>query len=201
MPKIKIKRKSTAIDMTAMCDVAFLLLTFFMLTSKFKAQEAVTIDMPASRSEFPIPDKDLMVISVDKDGKAFFSVDNQNVRAELLDSMAAAYNVTFTPAQKKTFMFTENFGVDIRQLPQLMDATNEKKLQQFSQPGIPMDTVNNQLGDWILKARYINPKMRIAIKGDRLTDVPAVNRVIEILQERKTNRFNLITTLKTESNK
>lgn len=201
MPKIKIKRKSTAIDMTAMCDVAFLLLTFFMLTSKFKAQEAVTVDMPASRSELSIPDKDIMIISVDKDGKVFFGVDNQNVRAELLDSMSAAYGVTLTPAQKKTFIFTENFGVDIRQLPQLMDATNEKKLQQFPQAGIPMDTVNNQLGDWILKARYINPKMRIAIKGDRLTDVPAVNRVIEILQERKTNRFNLITTLKTESNK
>ena len=35
MPKVKIPRKSTAVDMTAMCDVAFLLLTFFMLTSNF----------------------------------------------------------------------------------------------------------------------------------------------------------------------
>ncbi|MEY4291989.1 MAG: hypothetical protein RIQ61_366, partial [Bacteroidota bacterium] len=33
MPKVKIPRKSTVVDMTAMCDVAFLLLTFFMLAT------------------------------------------------------------------------------------------------------------------------------------------------------------------------
>ena len=39
MPKHKPKRSAPSIDMTAMCDVAFLLLTFFMLTAKAKPQE------------------------------------------------------------------------------------------------------------------------------------------------------------------
>jgi biopolymer transport protein ExbD len=34
MGKAKVKRASTSIDMTAMCDVSFLLLTFFVLTAR-----------------------------------------------------------------------------------------------------------------------------------------------------------------------
>ncbi|WP_290090695.1 biopolymer transporter ExbD, partial [Duncaniella muris] len=39
MGKVKMKRKSTLIDMTAMSDVTVLLLTFFMLTSTFLQKE------------------------------------------------------------------------------------------------------------------------------------------------------------------
>ena len=67
MPKVKIPRKSTSVDMTAMCDVSFLLLTFFILTSKFKPTEPVVIDVPIARSEITIPS--VIKIAVDKDGK------------------------------------------------------------------------------------------------------------------------------------
>ncbi len=197
MPKVKIKRKSTLIDMTAMCDVAFLLLTFFMLTTKFKPEEVVSVDIPASRSELLTPDRDIMIISIEKGGKAFFSVDNQTLRGDLLDKMGEMYKVTFTADQRKNFQLTETFGVDVRQLPQLLTVATAEEKRNFAQTGVPMDTVNNQLGDWILEGRKLNPKMRIAIKGDRQSDMPAVQRVIEILQERKTNKFNLITSLKT----
>ena len=77
MPKVKIARKSVSLDMTAMCDVAFLLLTFFMLTTKFKPEEAVAVDIPASVSQIQIPDKNIMMISVREDGAIFFGVDDQ----------------------------------------------------------------------------------------------------------------------------
>ena len=46
MPKFKPHRQGVRIDMTPLVDVAFLLLTFFMLTTQFKPQEEVTIVLP-----------------------------------------------------------------------------------------------------------------------------------------------------------
>jgi len=96
MPKVKAARKSTWVDMTAMCDVAFLLLTFFMLTSNFTAKEPVTVNTPSSISEIKIPEVNIMKIMVDKDGKVFFGIDGQEKRIQLLEKIADAYKVTFT---------------------------------------------------------------------------------------------------------
>ena len=84
MPKVKIPRKSTLIDMTAMCDVAFLLLTFFMLTTQFKSDESVIVDTPSSISEIKLPDTDIINITITQDGKVFFSIDNKNFTREKL---------------------------------------------------------------------------------------------------------------------
>ena len=64
MPKVKMKKHNITMDMTAMCDVAFLLLTFFILTTKFKPNEPVQVEIPGSTAQIPIPDKDILMISV-----------------------------------------------------------------------------------------------------------------------------------------
>src|SRR6187549_3580381 len=79
MPKVKMARKSTNIDMTAMCDVAFLLLTFFMLATKFKKDEPVMVATPSSISQISIPDTSIMLITVDAKDRVFFSIDRKNV--------------------------------------------------------------------------------------------------------------------------
>ena len=78
MSRPKIARKSTFIDMTAMCDVAFLLLSFFMLATKFKPDEPVVVVTPSSISQVILPDADIMLITVDAKGRVFFSVDNKS---------------------------------------------------------------------------------------------------------------------------
>src|SRR3990172_8970183 len=103
MPKIKIKRKSTWIDMTAMCDVAFLLLTFFMLTSTFTQKEVISVSTPSSISEIKIPDINVMLVLVDPDGKVFFGIDGQDKRIELLKKMGEIYSIQFTDQELKTF--------------------------------------------------------------------------------------------------
>ena len=75
MSKVKVPRKSTSVDMTAMTDVAFLLLTFFMLATKFKPDEPVIVDTPSSISEIKLPESDIMLLTIDKDGRVFFGID------------------------------------------------------------------------------------------------------------------------------
>lgn len=192
MPKVKVPRKSTSIDMTAMTDVAFLLLTFFMLATKFKPDEPVQITTPSSISEIKLPESDVMLLTVDKEGRVLFGIDGQQNRASLLDKMSEKYKVNFTPAQKKEFSLTEQFGVSIKQLGQYLDMKpDERKKVKFT--GVPCDSLNNELGDWIWQARLVNNNIRVAIKGDGDAKYPAVKQVISTVQDKKVNRFNLIT--------
>ncbi len=75
MPKIKKKRLNVRIDMTPLVDVAFLLLTFFMMTTQFQPPEHVKIEVPSSHSAFKVPESDVLTIYVDKDGQIFMGVD------------------------------------------------------------------------------------------------------------------------------
>ncbi|MDE3056903.1 MAG: biopolymer transporter ExbD [Bacteroidota bacterium] len=83
MPKIKKRRVGVKLDMTPMVDVAFLLLTFFMLTTSFKPQEAVQIVLPDSHSAFKLPEIDVMTITVSKDGRVFLGLDSPILREKL----------------------------------------------------------------------------------------------------------------------
>ncbi|MGH7598780.1 MAG: ExbD/TolR family protein [bacterium] len=83
MPKIKKARVGIKLDMTPMVDVAFLLLTFFMLTTQFKPTEDVTVELPSSHSAFKLPESDVMMITISKDGRIFFGLDAQNLRLSL----------------------------------------------------------------------------------------------------------------------
>ncbi|AKD02511.1 biopolymer transporter ExbD [Pontibacter korlensis] len=192
MPKVKVKRKNPSLDMTPMVDLFFLLVTFFMLTATARPDEAVIVDTPSSASEIKIPDTNVITITVDKNSRVFFGVDGQQTKEALLDKMAGKYGIGFTEEEKRTFSLLSNFGVPISQLKSIL-AMESSERKEVNQPGIPIDSTHNELGDWVLQTRLTNPKVVIAIKGDQDADYPTVKRVIDILQDRKVNRFNLIT--------
>ncbi|MDZ4748589.1 MAG: biopolymer transporter ExbD [Saprospiraceae bacterium] len=197
MPKVKIPRKSTSVDMTAMCDVAFLLLTFFILTTKFRPQEAVQIDIPASTAQIPIPETDIMMFQISPDGRLFFGLDDQITRLKLLQRLSDHYEITFTPEQTAAFKLIETWGVDIRRLPEFLEMDPTARAA-FQQPGLNIDTTGgqSQVEDLILFSRQENNKLRIAIKGDKTTEYRHFDRLIQALQNRKVNKFNLITSAK-----
>ncbi|MGE5400633.1 MAG: ExbD/TolR family protein [Ignavibacteriales bacterium] len=200
MPKVKVPRKSTLIDMTAMCDVAFLLLTFFMLTTQFKSDDSIAVATPSSISEIKLPDTDIMNITVTKDGKVFFGIDNKNFsREKLLQKISEKYNIQFTPEEAKTFTLTSSIGLPINALKGWL-ALEELQRKEFKQPGIPVDSTNNELGVWIMQARLSNPGLRIAINGDGGCAYPTVKKVMGTLQEKNVNKFNLITNLEANPN-
>ena len=196
MPKVKIKRKSTAIDMTAMCDVAFLLLTFFMLNSNFTQKEPVAVSTPASISEIKIPDRNIISILVDAKGKVFFGADGQENRVKLLTKMGSVYNISFTPEELKEFSLVNKFGVPISGMKGYLSlGTKERDLSQYS-IGIPCDSLDNQFKNWVSAARGINPEYRIAIKADQATTYLVIKKLMSSLQDIKENKYNLLTSLK-----
>ncbi len=198
MPKVKVPRKSTSVDMTAMTDVAFLLLTFFMLATQFKPDEPVSVNAPSSVAEVPIPDVDIMTITISQDGRVFFSMEGQQYKEELIKKMSALKQVPMTADEIKSFSLMSSFGVPFSQLRSLLAQKPEDRAK-FNQSGIPCDSLNNELGDWIWQSRLANNKVRVAIKGDQDANFPIVKRVIATLQEKKVNRFNFITNMSTET--
>lgn len=194
MPKVKIPRKSTTIDMTAMCDVAFLLLTFFILTTKFRPQEAVAIDIPSSTAQIPIPDRDIMMFHIAPDGRIFFGLDDQITRMELLDKLSSEYQLALSAEQRDAFRTLELWGMDIRNLPEYLDMEPNERAH-VQQPGLVIDTTGgqHQVEDLILFSRQANNNLRIAIKADKTTEYRSFDKLIQALQNRKVNKFNLIT--------
>ena len=112
MAKVKMSKKMTSIDMTAMCDVAFLLLTFFILTATAKQAEPLPVDTPASTVQTKLPDSNLATITIGK-GKVFFGVTGRDVRKRTLELMGNKYGVKFSEGESDQFALIESFGVPI----------------------------------------------------------------------------------------
>jgi biopolymer transport protein ExbD len=192
MPKVKLPRKNISLDMTAMCDMAFLLLTFFILTTKFKPQEPVAVDIPSSTAQKVLPADSLMIISIDKEGNVFFGIDNQHQRFELIKLANETLNLQLTEPEMQKFSVLETFGVPLSDLKKQLDLDGKELLKQS---GIPADSMKNELVTWISMAKHINPKLRIAIKGDRLAEYKEAKKVIGSLQDLNLNRMSFITNL------
>lgn len=214
MPKIKPAAHAPSIDMTPMVDLAFLLVTFFMLTASFRMAEPVIVDPPASHSDKMLPENTVMV-TVDNIGRAFFGVGNAEAKINTLAKMSEMHKVTFTPDQIKKFGGLSSFGVDIKDLPKYLDATETERQKFQPQKGVPLDSMNNQLKEWIqisateLNAIYMREKdkaaernqefkgekPRYAIKADGKAKYIYIKDVFKVFTDMKIYTFNLITSL------
>ena len=202
MPKVKVPRKSTTIDMTAMCDVASLLLTFFILTATARQPEPRPVDTPSSTVKIKVPPTDIATLTIGE-GKVFFGVAGQPIRIRLLERMGERYHIQFTDEEKKRFSLMESFGAPIGSIKQLIHMSGDERNKPGVQPGIPADSVGttaSELHEWIINARYAtkeidNKELRLTIKGDADQEYPTVKKVIDILQKQEVNKFSLITSL------
>jgi len=187
--------------MTPMVDLFTLLLTFFILTATFRPQEAAPVDTPFSVSEKPMMDANVMTVIISKDNRVFFNVDNGpdtilKFRPKILTEMGKRYNIEFTPDELRKFEKSgTSFGVSIQDMKAFLAAKNSDERIALEK-GVPIDSADNQLALWILFARQVNPSVQTMIKGDADSDFPIIRKVLDILQDKNVNRFNLITNLR-----
>jgi len=194
MSKVKTKRHSISLDMTAMCDMAFLLLTFFILTAKMKVPEPAQFDVPSSVSTQKYEEKNLIRISISNDGRIFLTVPDQSLRREMIDAYSNTFKINLTDKQKEAFELTETFGMQKTDLISYLAQPVEIR-KKFPQAGIPADSSNNELEEWVATAKAVSPDLTIAIKGDKDANYEKFGEVIATLKKRRIYGFSLVTTL------
>lgn len=198
MARVKPKRHPVVVDMTAMCDVAWLLLTFFILTTQFKKPDVEQIKPPSSISEKLLPDSSLMTVDATPDGKFYFTpVDNGRERITLLENMGEKYGLSFNDQEKSTFTKVQAVGVPMTQMKSFLNMKDDERKAYKSPTGIPMDSTRRELVDWIEQSMKINGEYKLAIKGDVDTKFPRVKYLFEGLRDIDLLKFWLITSQET----
>ncbi len=204
MAKLKMSKKAASIDMTAMCDVAFLLLTFFILTATAKLPEPLPVQTPASTVQTKLPETGLATLTVGKNNvgqSVFFGMKDRDIRVATLELMGESRGIKFSENEIAQFSLIEEFGVPLSGLKQLIAMSNANRNKSGVQPGIPADSLNNELKDWIMYARKASIELKdkeldFAIKGDAKQQYPQIRKIMDMLQDQKINNFSLVTGLR-----
>lgn len=198
MGRAKIPRKSTSVDMTAMCDVAFLLLSFFILTTKFKPAEALAVTTPKSVSTNPAEQKDVVMITMDKKGSIYFGVsdDAMEEKQAIINEVNTQKALGLSDAQKKAFVRSGSYiGVPFNQLKSYLDQTPDQ-IAKLTLTGIPVtDSLNNELQVWMRAANtaFQGKKMNLLLKGDNEAKYPSFQGVINAFKKNDNLKFQVIT--------
>lgn len=200
MPSAKIPRRSTDTDMTPFVDIAFLILSFFIMATKFKPPEPVEITTPGSVLSQKLPENNAVMITIDSSNKVYFTVLSSRDLSKydaIIQGLNTSQNLVLSPAEMANFRKTFLVGVDFANLKQLL-ATDFRDQAKIKQPGIPVaDTLNNQLIWWIkeAKAAFAGEKLNYLIKGDGLSKYPTFAAVVYALKKNEEFKYNLVTSL------
>ena len=198
MPKVKIPRKSTNIDMTAMCDVAFLLLSFFILATKQKPPEVLAVQTPNSVSSKVAPDN-AFVITMTKDGRTFLMIGQDTKKAAILADINTNKALGLTPGELQALGKQQFIGLPLSQLKASLTGTPPDAAKE---PGIPTDSTNNEMIDWIRAISDVYAKAQIdqkdlekllLIKGDNGTLYPVFRNIKEAFKKNEIFKFRIVT--------
>ncbi|MFT3904431.1 MAG: biopolymer transporter ExbD [Niabella sp.] len=198
MPKVKISKKPGETDMTPFVDVAFLILSFFIMATKFKPQEPVPIETPNSVSSQQLPDNNAIMISIDKENKVYFSVRSKSdpkLAQDAVQRAAEARGITLSPDEVKHYTEGNMIGMPFSKLKAFL-ALSPSDQAKVKQDGIPvMDSTNNELFYWIggAKQAFSGEQLKFLIKGDAVSMYPTFKAVVDALKKNDEQKYNLVT--------
>lgn len=200
MSRPHMARKVPTIDMTAMCDVAFLLLSFFILATKLKPSEAVPVETPSSVSAIAAPTKDVVLVTLNKEGKVFLSMQDEEQKKAVLAQINDNNKLGLSPAEIDKLSKQSIWGVPFAQLKQ-QAAMSEKQLTE-KLPGIPsLDSAanggagKNELAVWMASISdvYLGKNMNLLLKGDNVAKYPAFKGIITAFTSNEQFKFSMVT--------
>jgi biopolymer transport protein ExbD len=201
MPHVKIARKSTATDMTPFVDIAFLILSFFIMATKFKPPEPVKVTTPNSVSSQIMQENNALLITIDKQSKVYINInakdkkEQDNVLATVIEGMNTTRNLGLTPAQIASFKTAPIIGVPLANLKTFLNLPADEQ-GKIVQPGIPvLDSNNNELTWWVseTKKAFAGQKLLYLIKGDNDSKYPTFEGVINAMRKNDEFKYDLIT--------
>lgn len=221
--KLSMPKGSPSIDMTPMVDLAFLLVTFFMLAAKTRSPEPVEVNYSSSISDEEVPTKTLVMMTIDSGGCVYLNPGPQDIRKEVLLKMAGDYGVAFTEPQVESFVRLTSFGCSFKELPKYLDMSDEDRAH-YESKGVPSDTLffpKNELKDWlyytnkslkdhgkklyetaVLNKRPGEPdplpedfKPKFVIRADGSAVYAHAKKVVETCRDLKLNNLNFVTKL------
>lgn len=198
MPSVKVARKTADTDMTPFVDIAFLILTFFIMATKMKPPEPVEITTPNSVSTKELPANDAVMVEMDGEGRVFFTMLAENdpeSKLTVIRNINQNKNLGLTENEMKNFVKSYSIGVPFSQLKPLL-ATPADKQKDIKQPGIPVrDTLNNELTTWIRDAvtAMSGRKLNYLIKADNNAKYPDFKHVLSAFKKNDIYKFQLVT--------
>ena len=203
MPSVKLPRKSTDTDMTPFVDIAFLILSFFIMATKFKPQEPVETKIPNSVSSEELPENDAIMVLVDSTNRVFFSVlseKDRSVSDKIVTKATELRQIKLTPEEIQNFRKTPAVGVPFSRLSALLDMDPAEQNAGAGQPGIPvLDSTDNQLATWIRASKEVYAELgrplKYLVKGDGASKYPTIDAVISAFKKNDQLKFILVTSL------
>ncbi len=198
MGRAKIPRKSTNIDMTAMCDVAFLLLSFFILATKQKPPEAVTVAPPTSVSSEAAAEKSILT-TLTKEGKVFLMLGDETKKKDILNQINTQKSLGLSPDELNRLAKQPFIGVPLGSIKSMLSLSTPMLPAQM--PGIPVtDSTNNELVDWYrsITTAYAGGSQKelekiMLVKGDNEALYPQFKNIKFALKKNNLYKFKIVT--------
>ena len=199
MPSVKMPRKSTDTDMTPFVDVAFIILTFFIMATKFKPPEPLNITTPKSVSSQTLEEKDALMIQFDSSGRVYLMVnlnkpEDRELKIDFLQRVNKEANLGIADADVNKFANYSMIGSPLVELKSVLSRP-VSEWDKIRQKGIPVDSANNELSRWMGAARQSlgTKQIDIMIKGDNNARFPQFKGVIDALRANEMFKYKLIT--------